>query len=141
MRNNPPPFPGGLAQNTGITVAFSQSASASMTFNVTNLFGRSAFVYFNIHSLPGSASTTLALKVRAVDPATGGFVAIGALNARSATGMTALALSPYQAALSAGGQQNVNNTIVARDLSILVSQSSGATSKDVVFSIGMHFNV
>lgn len=138
MRINQPPFPGGLVQNVSQILSVSQSASASVNINLTNLFGRQAMVYFTIHSLPGSASTTLALKVRSVDPFSGLFTPVANMVARSATGTLAMSISPYISSASVGGVQNVQASL-PRDLNILISQSSGATSKDVVFSIGMAF--
>lgn len=143
MRIFQPPAPGGLVQNTAQVVAASLSASASVTLPVTNLFGKSALIYFNIHALPGSGSTTMALKVRSVDPVNGGFVTIVNYAARSASGMIVSSINPFIQSISTIGSLGLPNQCVAvpRDLSFLLSMSTGATSKEVTFSLGIHWGL
>ncbi len=129
--------------NQSVIVAASVSASASVSFPVTNLYSDGMLVYFNIHALPGSASTTAALKIRFVDPVNGTLVTVGqipAAGARSATGMTMLSMSPFGNSASAGGVQNILS-MVPKDMNFLVSMSTGATSKECTFSIGVHFTI
>lgn len=113
------------------------TASANVTISTTNVNARGAIFFFNIESLPGSASTTLALKVHTSDPVTGKAVAIANAVARSATGISTLVIHPD--ALSAAGATKITNFALPRNLRCYVSQSSGATSKDVVWSLGMAF--
>lgn len=143
MRNNAPPYPGALIQNTSQILAASASLSAGTNYAVTNLFSKNLMVYFNVHSFPGSASTTIALKIRSIDPVNGGFTQIAQMPttaARTATGMTILQIGPFMNSVSAAGFANAM-TIIPRDLNFLVSLSFGATSKEVVFSLGLHWGI
>lgn len=113
--------------------ASTSSASTAISYTLNNpLTGM--IVYFNIASFPGSASTTLALKIRATDPVTGTFSTLLNCAARSATGTTMMMIGPGISASALGVA-----ALLPRVLSFLVSQSSGATSADVVFSIGLNF--
>ncbi len=126
--------------NQAQIVVISQSASAATNFSVTNLYSDGMQVFFTVHSLPGSASTTAALKVRMVDPATGAMVSIGGCPARSTSGTTMLSVSPFMNSASSGGSPNIMAQ-VPLNMNFLVSLSTGATSKDVVFSIGVNFTI
>lgn len=131
---SPAPPGNAVARVVGQSVIVSASASASTTYPLINDFGRGMIAHFTIHSLPASGSTTLALKIQATDPATGSFFTLLAGAARSASGMTTMMIGPGISASALGVA-----TLVPRSLRLLVSASTGATSKDVVFSIGVGF--
>lgn len=123
--------------NTSVAFRTAQTASATVTLpTTTNYNARGMIVNFNIASLPGSASTTLACKIRGVDPVTGSFFTLLNAAARSATGLTTMMIGPGISASALGVA-----ALLPRNVSILVSQSSGATSKDTVWSIGIDFTV
>ena len=140
---SPPIFLGNnnSIQNSNLNLAASQSVSASTSFTFTNWYGDGLIASFNVHSIPGSASTTLALKIQALNPVSGDFFTIASTNARSATGVSNLQISPFMAAASAGGIQTQVQSLVPKDLRALVSLSTGATSKECVFSLSVHFCV
>lgn len=124
-----------LRTNIGVTLRAAATASANVTLGaITNINARGGIFFFDIASFPGSASTTLALKVQMVDPTSGKTAVIAAGVARSATGMTTLVI--YPDTLSAVSATKVTNFSLPRTVQCYVSQSSGATSKDVVWSIG-----
>lgn len=123
--------------NHNVSLRAALTASANVTLTTTNVNSRGAIFFFDIASLPGSGSTTLALKVQMVDPVGGRAAIIAAGVARSATGMTTLVVHPE--VLSAVSATKVTNFVLPRNVQCYVSQSSGATSKDVVWSIGMAF--
>lgn len=113
----------------------SATASASVTVTDTNYDARGLIAFFNIATLPGSLSTTIALKIRAVDPVTGGLYTLATQAARSATGITTLVIYP-----GAASAVNSSTSMVApRDLSFLLSMSSAAASKGPVFSLGVQY--
>lgn len=122
--------------NRSIILYADTTSSASVSIPFTNNNGNRLTVYFNISTLPGSGSTTLALKIRSVNPVTGGFFTLLSGAARSASGTTVMMVGPGISASALGVAANV-----PRALSFLVSQSSGATSKDVTFSIGLDINI
>lgn len=122
--------------NRSFVLRADATASASVTLPVTNYNHRSLVAYFNISSLPGSGSTTLALKIRSTNPVTGAFTTLLAGAARSASGTTIMMIGPGISASALGVA-----SVVPRNLSFLISQSSGATSKDVTFSIGLDFTL
>ena len=122
--------------NTAIILRANATASASVAITDTNYNARGVLVYFNINTLPASGSTTLALKIQSVNPVTGDFFTILSGAARSASGTTVMMIGPGISASALGVAANL-----PRDLRYLVSQSSGATSKDVTFSIGLHYIV
>jgi hypothetical protein len=113
----------------------SATASASVTITDTNYDARGLIAFFNIATFPGSASTTVALKIRAVDPATGGLYTLCTQAARSATGLSTLVIYPGMTAAA-----NSSTSMAApRDLSFLLSMSSGATSKSCIMSLGVQY--
>ena len=122
--------------NTAKTLRANSTASASVAITDTNYNGRGVVVYFTINTFPVSLSTTLALKIQSVDPVSGNFFTILAGAARSVTGTTVMMVGPNISPSALG-----ISSYLPRDLRFLVSQSSGATSKDVTFSIGLHYTV
>lgn len=117
------------------TLRAALTASANVTLSTVNVNAKGAIFFFDIASLPGSGSTTLALKVQMVDPAAGRTAILAAGVARSASGLTTLVVYPN--AISAVSATKVTNFPLPRTVQCYVSQSSGATSKDCVWSIGM----
>lgn len=111
------------------------TASASVTITDTNYDARGLIAFFNIATFPGSASTTVALKIRAVDPATGSFFTLCTQAARSASGVTALLIYPG----AASAPNSSTSMCCPRDLSFLLSMSSAATSKSCVMSLGVEY--
>ena len=122
--------------NTGKQLRANATASASVAITDTNYNAKSVIAYFTINTFPGSGSTTLALKIQAVNPDTGGFFTILSGTPRSTTGTTVMMVGPGISASVLGVA-----AVLPRDLRFLVSQSSGATSKDVTFSIGIHYTI
>jgi hypothetical protein len=121
--------------NIAKTLRAASTASASITLTDTNYDARGLIAFFNIQTFPGSASTTLALKIRAVDPVSGGFHTLCTQAARSASGLTTLVLYPGMASAA----NSSTSVCCPRDLSFLVSMSSAATSKSFIFSIGLQY--
>lgn len=126
-----------VRSNVERTLRAALTASANVTLSTINVNAKGAIFYFDIASFPGSASTTLALKVQGIDPAAGKAFVIAAGVARSASGLTTLVI--YPDVLSAVSATKVTNFTLPRTVQCYVSQSSGATSKDVVWSLGMAF--
>lgn len=121
--------------NVSKTLRANSTASASVTITDTNYDARGLIAFFNIATLPGSASTTFALKIRAVDPVTGGFHTLCTQAARSATGMTTLILYPGMT----GAANSATGVACPRDLSFLISMSSAAASKGATLSLGVQY--
>ena len=134
-KNRMPP-PGSFSRVVSQTVAQSASVTAGTNYSLVNDFGRGIIAFFTIHSLPASGSTTAALKIRAVDPVTGGFSNLLAGAARSASGTTVMMVGPGISTSALGVP-----ALLPRDLNLLLSLSTGATSKDVVYSIGIGFTL
>ena len=126
-----------FGNRAGTIIMASTSLSASTAVPVTNWTGRGIMAFMNITSaFPVSASTTYALKVKAIDPtAANSFVTIGAATPRSASGVSTVTIYPG-IAVSAGVNCQVN-MVCPRDIVIVASLSTGATSKEVVMSLGM----
>lgn len=116
-----------LEGNGTATVAFSGSLSASTAVSILNHGCRGALFVLNVTSLPGSASTTIALKLRTTSPAAFVFAARAAV---SATGAVGFMVYPGISA-SAGG---VSSPLPKR-FEALLSISTGATSKECVLSL------
>lgn len=130
-----------LRCNTGILLRDALTASATVSIGpLTNINARGGVFFLDIASMPGSASTTVALKVKMVDPAAGRQITIGTLAARASTGISALVIYPGIAA-SAGSALAQVNLMLPRTFNVVASVSAGATSKDCVFSIGMNLEV
>jgi hypothetical protein len=118
------------------TIMASSSLSASTAITVTNNNFKGLTAYMRITSaFPGSASTTYALKVYAV-PVTGGSnILIGGATPRSASGVSSVTVYPG-ITVSAGVNAQVSMAL-PRDLSIVASLSTGATSKEDIMSLAM----
>lgn len=123
----------------GVVLMASTSLSAGTAIAVTNFGARGILAFMNITSgFPGSASVTYCLKVKAVSPlSVGATVVLAAATPRSASGQSTVMIYPGIAA-SAGVNCQVNCAL-PRDLQIVASASLGATSKEVVLSLGMMF--
>lgn len=127
-----------FGNRAGVVIMAATSLSASTAVPVTNWTGRGIMAFMNITSaFPGSASTTYALKVKVVDPTgiAGTYVTLGAASPRSTSGVSTVTIYPG-IAVSAGNNCQVN-MVCPRDLVIVASLSTGATSKEVVMSLGM----
>lgn len=117
------------------------TASANVTISaITNFNCRGAIFFLDIASVPGSASTTVALKIQGIDPAAGRAVTIATLAQRGTSGVSAVVVYPG-IATSAGSALAQVSMMLPRDIQVIASFSTGATSKDVVFSIGMEWIV
>lgn len=123
--------------NTTQILMAASSLSASTAISITNFNGRGIFAIMNISSaFPGSASTTYALKIRVSNPlSAGSTIVLGSATPRSASGVSTLCIYPGIAA-SAGPNAQVSMGC-PRDLQIVASLSTGATSKEVVMSLAV----
>ena len=127
-----------FGNRAGQIIMAATSLSASTAVPVTNWTGRGIMAFMNVSSaFPVSASTTYCLKVKAVDPTGPGntYVTLGAATPRSASGVSTVCVYPG-ITVSAGVNCQVNMAC-PRDLVIVASLSTGATSKEVVLSLGM----
>jgi hypothetical protein len=123
----------------------SSSLSASTAISVTNFAGRGAFFFMNITSaFPGSASTTYALKVKMSMPnATASSVTLAAMTPASASGAYVLCVYPGALRSSTAPSASTNALMAVfgcplpANFTVMVSLSTGATSKEVVMSLGM----
>lgn len=111
------------------------TASASVTITDTNYDARGLLVFFNIATLPGSASTTFALKVQAIDPVTSATYLLCGQAARSATGMSTLLIYPGATAAA----NSATSMSVPRNIQFLISMSSAAASKGATLSLGVQY--
>jgi hypothetical protein len=130
-------FGRGLEQS--VVAMPSSSLSASTAIPITNPGFPGIMAFMNITSaFPGSASTTYALKIKAVSPlSVGATVVLGNCTPRSASGQSVLVLYPGCQVFSATtGPISTFSIGVPRDIQIVASLSAGATSKEVVMSIG-----
>lgn len=118
-------------------LALSATVSAALVYTVKNPgYARGIMAYLTIHSFPASASTTVNLAFYAQDPATGANYPLNAPGtARSATGTTLYMLG---SGLTIAGN-SVTNCLVPQTLIINLSLSTGATSKDCLFSLGIEW--
>jgi len=116
------------------TIRASGTASATVTSaDITNFNATGAIFFVDITSVPGSGSATVSLTIQAKDPASGNYtnmVAFGALSA----GTTSMFMYP-----GATSGSFAANLALPRTFRALSRVSAGATSKDVVFSVGMAF--
>lgn len=137
MSSNNNPLP---SQRRGVYAKiYAQSATAStnVTYVLTNPgFATGLTVYWTIHSLPASLSTTANIGLFSVDPATGSLYAVNTPGvARSAVGLTKYMIGQH---ITTSGNSAIN-TLVGNQFQLLLSLSTGATSKDVVFSLGIEW--
>lgn len=120
----------------------SSSISASTAISVTNFNARGIYAYMNITSaFPGSGSTTLALKIKAIPPnATASTMTIAAVAARSASGQVAICMYPGAIAGSASADALITTSgrPVPRDFQVVASYSSALANPALTLSIGMH---
>lgn len=121
--------------NIAKTLRENSTASASVTIPDTNYDARGLIAFFNIATLPGSASTTFALKIQAIDPVTSGTYLLCSQAARSATGMTTLVLYPGMASAA----NSSTSVCCPRNLQFLISMSSAAASKGATLSLGVQY--
>lgn len=135
---NRPPSPGNGPFVVTKVLALSATVSAAMQFVITNPGLHTGLnVFWQAHSFPGSASTTFNLAMYAVDPATSGTFAVYAPGSAQATASTLKRFMVGQGLASATDlavNANVGNQYI-----IQISMSTGATSKDVVFSLGLEW--
>lgn len=134
---------------TGNTTASAVAAlntviSASTAYNVINNNGRGAIIYFRPTAFPGSGSTTVALKVRmAQDPiaAAGVQPILAAFPAVSGSAGVAYMVYPAPMTVQAASGFSSSTTYACiplpRNYQILLSLSTGATSKEVTFSLSV----
>lgn len=121
----------------------STSLSASTAIAAINHNGRGIMAFMNITSaFPGSASTTYTLKIKAIQPnATASAVTICAAPPASVSGAYVLCLYPgaVKPTVSISGAANVAifGGPCPRNFQVVASLSSGATSKEVVMSLGL----
>ena len=118
--------------------------SASTAYNVINQNCRGALFYLKVSAFPGSLSTTIALKVRmAQDPiaAAGTQFIIAAFPAVSSSAGVAFMVYPapmtVQAASGFSSSTNYACSPLPRNYQVLLSLSTGATSKEVTFSLSV----
>lgn len=144
MSNFDPRMPSGQlnAINTADVLMASSSISATTAIAVTNFNARGAYVFMNITSaFPGSGSTTLALKVKALAPGlvTASAASIAAVPAVSASGMTVLCVYPGAIAGSSSAVAGVTTVgrPIPRDFLVVASYSSAAASAALTVSIGI----
>lgn len=137
---------------TGNTTASAVAAlntviSASTAYNVINQNCRGAIIYFRPTVFPGSASTTVALKVRLqTDPIAGGGTQQVIASFQAVSGSAGIAYMVYpnlSPPATPGGvtgfsaSANYVNMVLPRNYQIFLSLSTGATSKEVTFSLSV----
>lgn len=116
--------------------------SASTAISVTNFNARGFYAFMNITSaFPGSGSTTLALKIKALPPGlvTASAVTIAAIAARSASGIVTICMYPGAIAGSASADALITTTgrPAPRDFLVVASYSSAAASASLTVSLGL----
>lgn len=116
------------ANQTAVAI-LSGTVSASTATAVQNFSCRGGLFILDITSLPGSASTTVALKLMTTNPRTATFATLAAL---SSTGTVMLTVYPGVAE-SAG----MRSAPLPRNFTARLSLSTGATSKEVALSLTM----
>lgn len=123
-------------------VALGTIISASVAINIINHNCRGALFFLRPTAWPGSGSTSLALKIRMLtDPIAGAgaqptiasFVAQG-LSAGSSVGAAYLV---YPTAVTGGLSANTVVSPLPRNYQVIVSLSTGATSKETTFSLSV----
>jgi len=118
---------------TAVSLLASSSLSAgTAVVGISNLGCRGAIFLVNVTAIPGSASTTIALKLRASDPNSANKFVFAARGPISATGLAGFMVYPGISASAAGV-----SSVLPRTFDALLSLSTGATSKEVVLSMSM----
>lgn len=129
---NSKPGPGSGPFIVQEVIAQSASCSAGTVYAITNPgFHRGMQVYWTIHSFPGSASSTANIGFFGTDPLGNLFSINTPGTARSATGTTGYMMYP---GITVVGNNNLN-VIMPNKVTITISLSSGATSKETTFSL------
>lgn len=138
--------------HTGNTTASAVAAlntviSASTAFNVVNQNCRGALFFLKAASFPGSASTAMALKIRLVlDPVSGAvpqFVIASFASINTTAGVAYLVYPGLTPPATPGGatgfsaSANYVNMVLPRNYQCFISLSTGATSKEVTFSLSV----
>lgn len=123
--------------NTSAELRAALTASATLTLGpYTTRDHTGAIFMLDITQVPGSASTTVALKLQALNPASGGRpMTVATLAARGTSGVSALVVYPGVTP-SAGSALAQVSFPLPKQYQLIASFSTGATSKDVVFSLG-----
>lgn len=120
------------------TVRASGTASATVTSaDITNFGFTGATFYLNVTSVPGSGSATVALVLQGKDPVSGLYAEMFRSSQFSA-GTIAIQVGP---GLGDGALSGTVRASLAlpRTFRVLSAVSAGATSKDVVFSVGISY--
>jgi hypothetical protein len=127
--------------NVSTALLAASSVSASTAISVTNYNARGIRVYMNVtgNFPPGSASTTIALKIQAVAP-DGTNVLLGGSTAKSVSGMTTVSVFPG-ATESTGIATSQFNKLLSRNMRILASISTAAASFGCVLTLGVDWVV
>ena len=125
--------------NTNQAILAASSVSASTAISVTNFNARGVIAFMNVtgNFPPGSASTTIALKIQAVAPDGTNVLIIGS-TAKSISGMTTVSIYPGLSD-TAGVSTNRFNMICPRNLRVLASISTAAASFGCVLTLGLSF--
>ncbi|MHB8272272.1 hypothetical protein [Bradyrhizobium sp.] len=138
-----------MSPQTGNTTAsavavLNTTISASTAYNVINNNCRGALFYLKVSAFPGSLSTTVALKVRMQqDPIAAGGTQflLAAFPAVSSSAGVAFMCYPapmtVQAASGFSSSTNYACIPLPRNYQVLLSISTGATSKEVTFSLSV----
>lgn len=110
------------------TLLSSSVISASTAVSVGNFGCKGALFFLDVTSVPGSGSTTVALKLQVTSPRTAQFATRAAVSLGASLFMVYPGISA-----SAGGVSSP----LPRRFSALLSLSTGATSKEVQLSLSM----
>lgn len=127
--------------NTNQVLLASTSVSASTAISVTNYNACGIMAFMNVtgNFPPGSASTTIALKIQAVAP-DGTNVLLGGSTAKSVSGMTTVSIHPGLSE-STGISTSYFNRVLPRSLRVLASISTAAASVGFLLTLGISFVV
>lgn len=132
---NGKPAPGNGPYIVQQNVVRSASITAAVTYTINNPgYHTRLNIYWNIHSFPGSASTTIAMAINAIEPVNAATFNLLSPAARSATGTVMYAFGNVTTSAPAA-----TNCALPNKIQLALSLSTGATSKDVVFSIGVEW--
>lgn len=120
------------------TTAIRTSGTASATVtssDITNFGFTGAVFYLDITAVPGSGSATVAIVIQGKDPVTSKYAEMFRSTQFSA-GTTAIMVGKGLGDGALSGTMRASLAL-PRTFRILSAVSAGATSKDVVFSVGM----